>query len=88
MVKACYKFTSVEHAYQTLKVKAAGFAELANEIMGMVSLYSIKKIGGNIRASKNWLAETTMEELIRAKFEQNRNFWASSPPTPTPASTK
>lgn len=64
-----YLFTSVEHAYQTLKVKDAGYTELATEMLGMVNPYSIKKVGDNIPPSKEWLAE--IEELIRAKFQQN-----------------
>lgn len=66
-------YTSVEHAYQTIKVKDAGYIELASEMLGMINPYNIKKIGGSITASKEWkkTEEQLMEELIRAKFNQN-----------------
>lgn len=66
-------FTSVEHAYQTLKVKDVGYTELAAEMHGILNPYSLKKIGGDITPAEGWFenSEDLMEELIRAKFEQN-----------------
>lgn len=66
-------FTSVEHAYQTTKVKDAGYTELAMEMMGIVNPYSRKKIGGDTKSSPEWKekSEGIMEELIREKFKQN-----------------
>lgn len=66
-------FTSVEHAYQTLKVKDAGYEELAAEMQGILNPYSLKKIGGDIKPTDEWKqnSEELMEELIRAKFNQN-----------------
>lgn len=69
-------YTSVEHAYQILKVKDAGYSELAAEMTGMTDPYKIKALGDGITPSKEWknVEEQIMEELIRNKFQQNEKL--------------
>lgn len=71
-------YSSVEHAFQVTKVKDAGYLELAEEMLGMINPYNIKKIGESITASKEWkkAEDELMEDLIRAKFEQNPRYRA------------
>lgn len=69
-------YTSVEHAFQHMKVKDAGYDELADEMMSLMDPYVIKSIGGGIEAKKSWIQqdEGVLEKLVRAKFEQNQEL--------------
>lgn len=69
-------FTSVEHGFQYLKVKDAGYLELAAEMTGMTDPYKIKNIGDGIKAHKDWKdqEEELMEKLIKEKFIQNKKI--------------
>lgn len=69
-------FTSVEHGFQYLKVKDAGYLELANEMLGMTDPYKLKGIGDSTKAHKDWAGqeEEVMETLIREKFIQNKKI--------------
>lgn len=76
LAKIRYKgrvFTSVEHAYQYKKVKAAGYTELAAEMTGMTVPYKIKSIGDGTEPAKgcHLTSEKVMKELIKEKFLQN-----------------
>lgn len=55
-------YTSVEHAFQHLKVKDAGDDELAEEMMGLTDPYTIKSIGSGTDTKKSWsLQEADLE---------------------------
>lgn len=70
-------YTSVEHAYQTTKMRALGFIQLAQEMQTMTNPYTIKKIADGLQGAKEkqeeWEAkqENIMQEIIRQKFIQN-----------------
>lgn len=66
-------YRSVEHAFQSKKVKDAGYIELAEEIRGIRNPYDAKRLGHSIQVKKSWKkkAGEIMDELIQLKFDQN-----------------
>lgn len=66
-------YPTVEHAFQCIRAREAGYTELAEDMRAMRSPYKVKSLGGNITIGKAWKkqAENVMGELIQAKFDQN-----------------
>lgn len=73
-------YTSAEHAFQTTRVRALGFIQLAQEMQLMCNPYYIKKIADGVEPTSEklelWQAkeEKIMTEIIRQKFLQNQHL--------------
>lgn len=69
-------YYSVEHTFQCIKVKDAGYEELAEEIRGIRNPYDVKRLGHSIPIKKKWKkkAGELMELLIQMKFDQNQKL--------------
>lgn len=69
-------FTSVEHGFQYIKVKDAGYNDLAAKMLSMTDPYKPKSIGEGITPHKDWKKqeEDTIEKLVREKFIQNKKI--------------
>lgn len=66
-------YSSAEHAFQTYKVKIAGYDELAAEMMSMTDPYKIKGLGDGVKVKKDWSGneDSILDEIIEVKFDQN-----------------